>query len=49
VVIDGVPAEVCRACGDALLTPGTVRRIEEILAAATEPTRTAPVYEFAER
>ena len=27
-VIDGVPAEVCRVCGDVLLRPETVRRIE---------------------
>lgn len=49
VVIDGVPAEVCKMCGDVLLKPDTVRRIEEILAAAAVPSRTAPVYEFAER
>ncbi len=48
-VIDGVPAEVCRLCGDVLLKPDTVRRIEQILAAAAEPARSAPVYEFAER
>lgn len=46
-VIAGVPAEVCRVCGDVLLRPATVRRIEEILSAAEEPARTAPVYEFA--
>ena len=49
VVVDGVPAEVCRVCGDVLLRIGTVRRIEEILDAAAVPARTAPVYEFAER
>lgn len=49
VVIDGVPAEVCNVCGDVLLTPETVRRIEAILAGAGSPSRTAPVYEFAER
>ena len=47
VVIDGVPAEVCSACGDVLLKPETVRRIEAILRAAGEPDRTAPVYEYA--
>lgn len=46
-VIDGVPAEVCRVCGDVLLKPDTVRRIEDIIAAAAVPVRTAPVYEFA--
>jgi YgiT-type zinc finger domain-containing protein len=47
VVIDGVPADVCSACGDVLLKPETVRRIEAILRAAGEPDRTAPVYEYA--
>lgn len=47
VVIDGVPAEVCSACGDVLLKPETVRRIEEILREAGKPDRTAPVYEYA--
>ena len=48
-VIDGVPAEVCRVCGDVLLRPETVRRIEDILATSEEPARTAPVYQFASR
>lgn len=47
IVIDGVPAEVCDVCGDVLLTPPTVRRIEEILRDDAEPMRTAPIYEFA--
>ena len=47
VVIDGVPAEVCSVCGDVLLKPDTVRRIEAILRDAGTPSRTAPVYEFA--
>lgn len=47
VVIDGVPAEVCSVCGDVLLKPATVRRIEAILRDAGKPDRTAPVYEYA--
>lgn len=47
VVIDNVPAEVCSVCGDILLRPETIRRIEEILRKAGEPDRTAPVYEYA--
>ena len=47
VVIDGVPAEVCSVCGDVLLKPDTVRRIEAILREAGKPDRTAPVYEYA--
>ena len=47
VVIDHVPAEVCSVCGDVLLGPQTVRRIEELLEAAARPARTVPLYEFA--
>jgi len=47
VVIDHVPAEICPVCGDALLTPATVRRIEELLQARAQPARTIPLYEYA--
>ncbi len=46
IVIDRVPAEVCSVCGDVLLKPETVRRIEELLEAAGEPARTVPLYEY---
>ena len=47
VVIDHVPAEICSVCGDVLLKPETVRRIENLLRTATRPTSTVPLYEFA--
>lgn len=47
VVIDHVPAEVCSVCGDVLLAPDTVRRIERILQQSKTPASQAPVYEFA--
>jgi len=47
VVIDHVPAEVCSLCGDVLLTPDTVRRIEKLLETMPQPTRAVPLYEFA--
>lgn len=47
VIVDGVPAEVCRVCGDTLLRLETVQRIEELLRAPGTPARTAPVLEFA--
>ncbi len=47
IVIDHVPAEVCSVCGDVLLKPETVRRIEELLRTMAEPTRTVPLYEYA--
>jgi YgiT-type zinc finger domain-containing protein len=46
-VIDQVPAEVCTVCGDVLLKPETVRRIESMLGIATRPARTVPLYEYA--
>jgi hypothetical protein len=47
MVIDHVPAEVCNVCGDVLLTPETVRRIEALLNATPPPGRKVPLYEFA--
>jgi len=47
VVIDHVPAEVCSVCGDVLLTPDTVRRIETLLEHAPTPAKAVPLYEFA--
>jgi YgiT-type zinc finger domain-containing protein len=47
VVIEGVPAEVCSVCGDVLLTPETVRRIEALLEQRAEPSATAPLYQYA--
>jgi len=47
VVIENVPAEVCTVCGDVLLTPETVRGIEALLRSKPQPTRVAPLYEYA--
>lgn len=47
VVIEGVPAEVCSVCGDVLLAPETIRRIESLLERRAEPTATAPLYQYA--
>ncbi len=47
VVIDDVPAEECSVCGDVLLTPETIRRIERLLQSGGPPVGTAPVYEYA--
>lgn len=47
VVIDHVPAEVCSVCGDVLLKPETVRRIETLLQTATRSARAVPLYEYA--
>ena len=45
IVIDHVPAEVCSVCGDVLLKPEAVRRIETLLRTAV-PAGTVPVYEY---
>ena len=47
IVIDHVPAEVCSVCGDVLLRPETVRRIEVLLDEQNQPTSTVPLYEYA--
>jgi YgiT-type zinc finger domain-containing protein len=46
VVIDHVPADVCTSCGDVLLSPETIRGIEQLLATETEPSGSAPIYEY---
>ena len=46
-VIDHVPAEICSGCGDVLLKPATVRRIEDLLQEKRQPESTVPLYEFA--
>lgn len=47
IVIDGVPAEVCQSCGDVLLRPEVVRRIEALLRSSDAPAAMAPLYEYA--
>lgn len=47
VVIDHVPAEVCWVCGDVLLKPETVRRLEELLNNPTKVSETVPLYDYA--
>jgi YgiT-type zinc finger domain-containing protein len=47
IVIDHVPAEVCSVCGDVLLEPQTLRRIESLLLNLPEPTESVPLYEYA--
>lgn len=47
IVIDHVPAEVCPVCGDVLLKPETVRRIETLLRTTSRPAGTVPLYEYA--
>ena len=46
-VIDRVPADICSVCGDVLLRPDTVRKIEALLQNKNQPVSTVPLYEFA--
>lgn len=46
-VIDHVPADVCSVCGDVLLRPDTVRKIEALFQDKNQPVSTVPLYEFA--
>ena len=47
MVIDHVPADICSVCGDVLLRPDTVRRIEALLQDKHRLVSTVPLYEFA--
>ena len=47
VVVDNVPAEVCDACGDTLLSSIAMRRIDAILSDdGAKPTGVVPLYDF---
>jgi len=46
-VFEHVPAEVCSVCGDTILKPGTIRRIEALLQKKTQPARYVPLYDYA--
>lgn len=47
IVIDRVPADVCSVCGDVLLDPETIRRVEALLRTPPSPTGTVPLYKYA--
>jgi YgiT-type zinc finger domain-containing protein len=47
IVFDHVPAEVCPVCGDVLLRPEVVRRIETMLQRQDPPAALVPLYEYA--
>jgi len=50
IVIEHVPARVCRETGEQLFSPETVSRIQAIVRGQLRPARIlqTPVYEFAE-
>lgn len=50
VIFENVPAEVCRQCGEVLLRPDILERVQTLVWSAVTPRRTAqvPVYDMAE-
>ena len=48
VIIENVPARVCVETGEQLFSPETVERLQEIIWAEGQPSRTieTPVFEF---
>ena len=50
VILENVPAEVCHQCGEVLLRPGVLERLQDLVWSERAPDRTTqvPVYDFAE-
>lgn len=48
-ILENVPAEVCRQCGEVLLSPGVLEKIQRLVWSDAEPTSTkeTPVYDLA--
>jgi YgiT-type zinc finger domain-containing protein len=49
VIVENVPAEVCRQCGEQYFDPATVEMLQKVVWSKKKPKRTikAPVYDFA--
>jgi len=50
VILENVPAELCRQCGEVLLRPDVLERVQQVVWSETAPKRTTrvPVYDLAE-
>ena len=50
VILENVPAEVCGQCGEVLLRPGVLERLQELTWSEQAPERIAqvPVYDLTE-
>ena len=46
LVFENVPVEVCNVCSDTLLSPETVRRLEELMRRRGKPGKYAPLYDY---
>lgn len=49
-ILENVPAEVCSQCGEVLLLPKVVERMQQLVWSGVAPRRTiqVPVYDLAE-
>ena len=50
IILENVPAEICRQCGEVLLGPAVVERLQKAVWTDKAPKRTAqvPVYDIEE-
>lgn len=50
IILENVPAEVCRQCGEILIRPGVLKEAQRLVWSEKKPKRTAqvPVYDLAE-
>jgi len=46
LVFENVPADVCDVCSDTLLSPETIRGIEQIMHRGSRPKKHAPLYSY---
>ena len=50
IILENVPAEVCRQCGEVLIRPDVPEKMQQVVWSETAPRRTVhiPVYDLAE-
>ena len=50
IILENVPAEVCRQCGEVLIRPDVLEKMQQVVWSEATPRRTAciPVYDLAE-
>ena len=50
IILENVPVEVCRQCGEVLLRAGVVEHLQKVVWSAGKPKRTTevPVYDLAQ-
>ena len=47
LVFEDVPADVCDVCSDMLLSPETIRHLEQLMQKRDVPEKRAPVFAYA--